>query len=107
FFFFQAEDGIRDFHVTRVQTCALLLPLGSKIFSSFRQELSKGRIKIPTIYLLKFFMIIVQLLISYFFYPRIHMIHPLKYLLVHYLRSMCILMLDKGFYLVVCLLYLD
>src|SRR5690606_39893224 len=22
-FFFQAEDGIRDFHVTRVQTCAL------------------------------------------------------------------------------------
>src|SRR5690606_40601590 len=23
FFFFQAEDGIRDFHVTRVQTCAL------------------------------------------------------------------------------------
>src|SRR5690606_39416855 len=34
FFFFQAEDGIRDFHVTGVQTCALpiywsvrLLPL--------------------------------------------------------------------------------
>src|SRR5436309_12429132 len=29
FFFFQAEDGIRDFHVTGVQTCALpiyLLP---------------------------------------------------------------------------------
>src|SRR5690606_1219405 len=23
YFFFQAEDGIRDFHVTRVQTCAL------------------------------------------------------------------------------------
>src|SRR5690606_41135668 len=23
FFFFQAEDGIRDFHVTGVQTCAL------------------------------------------------------------------------------------
>src|SRR5690606_40059822 len=22
-FFFQAQDGIRDFHVTRVQTCAL------------------------------------------------------------------------------------
>src|SRR5690606_41093817 len=26
FFFFQAEDGIRDFHVTGVQTCAL--PIG-------------------------------------------------------------------------------
>src|SRR5207302_7525317 len=28
FFFFQAEDGIRDFHVTGVQTCAL--PISSK-----------------------------------------------------------------------------
>src|SRR5690606_40085753 len=28
FFFFQAEDGIRDFHVTGVQTCAL--PICSK-----------------------------------------------------------------------------
>src|SRR5690606_39891931 len=28
-FFFQAEDGIRDFHVTGVQTCALpILPSG-------------------------------------------------------------------------------
>src|SRR5690606_40288416 len=26
FFFFQAEDGIRDFHVTGVQTCALPTP---------------------------------------------------------------------------------
>src|SRR5690606_40464587 len=30
FFFFQAEDGIRDFHVTGVQTCAL------PIYSSWR-----------------------------------------------------------------------
>src|SRR6266511_2470528 len=33
FFFFQAEDGIRDFHVTGVQTCALPifpLPAGSR-----------------------------------------------------------------------------
>src|SRR5690606_40008670 len=32
FFVFQAEDGIRDFHVTGVQTCALpiLYPLSSK-----------------------------------------------------------------------------
>src|SRR5690606_39757255 len=28
FFFFQAEDGIRDFHVTGVQTCAL--PISAK-----------------------------------------------------------------------------
>src|SRR5690606_40768336 len=29
FFFFQAEDGIRDFHVTGVQTCALpILEIG-------------------------------------------------------------------------------
>src|SRR5690606_39585702 len=28
FFFFQAEDGIRDFHVTGVQTCALPILMG-------------------------------------------------------------------------------
>src|SRR5690606_40944592 len=28
-FFFQAEDGIRDFHVTGVQTCALPISLPS------------------------------------------------------------------------------
>src|SRR5690606_9238944 len=28
YFFFQAEDGIRDFHVTGVQTCALPILLG-------------------------------------------------------------------------------
>src|SRR5690606_39335099 len=28
FFFFQAEDGIRDFHVTGVQTCALPIFVG-------------------------------------------------------------------------------
>src|SRR5690606_39492892 len=28
-FFFQAEDGIRDFHVTGVQTCALPIWFGS------------------------------------------------------------------------------
>src|SRR5690606_40520710 len=30
-FFFQAEDGIRDFHVTGVQTCALPI-LGLRLF---------------------------------------------------------------------------
>src|SRR5690606_39669013 len=29
FFFFQAEDGIRDFHVTGVQTCALPISIGT------------------------------------------------------------------------------
>src|SRR5690606_25570192 len=29
FFFFQAEDGIRDFHVTGVQTCALPISIHS------------------------------------------------------------------------------
>ena len=29
FFFFQAEDGIRDFHVTGVQTCALPISAAS------------------------------------------------------------------------------
>src|SRR5690606_34731826 len=33
FFFFQAEDGIRDFHVTGVQTCALpILTLAKPVF---------------------------------------------------------------------------
>src|SRR5690606_14040242 len=39
FFFFQAEDGIRDFHVTGVQTCAL------PIFTRF-YEFQGGRILI-------------------------------------------------------------
>src|SRR5690606_40087333 len=33
FFFFQAEDGIRDFHVTGVQTCAL--PICDEIFGGY------------------------------------------------------------------------
>src|SRR5690606_40475317 len=32
FFFFQAEDGIRDFHVTGVQTCAL--PIFLRVYQS-------------------------------------------------------------------------
>src|SRR5690606_39988269 len=30
-FFFQAEDGIRDFHVTGVQTCALPISIASAL----------------------------------------------------------------------------
>src|SRR5690606_40424766 len=33
FFFFQAEDGIRDFHVTGVQTCAL--PISPGVFKGY------------------------------------------------------------------------
>src|SRR6266496_2263129 len=47
FFFFQAEDGIRDLYVTGVQTCALpILGLGMDyallMVSRFREELAKG-----------------------------------------------------------------
>src|SRR5207302_4990879 len=42
FFFFQAEDGIRDFHVTGVQTCALPIFLEGRLdeqrLRHFRQE---------------------------------------------------------------------
>src|SRR6266511_1334550 len=37
FFFFQAEDGIRDFHVTGVQTCAL--PICEQDFGDTAGEL--------------------------------------------------------------------
>src|SRR2546422_5822355 len=39
FFFFQAEDGIRDVAVTGVQTCALPIFLGASILSSEGGEL--------------------------------------------------------------------
>src|SRR5690606_41146004 len=38
-FFFQAEDGIRDFHVTGVQTCALpILRLLSNVIAFFQSN---------------------------------------------------------------------
>src|SRR5690606_40118628 len=40
FFFFQAEDGIRDFHVTGVQTCAL--PIYPVLFSRVLDRKSRG-----------------------------------------------------------------
>src|SRR5207302_8018581 len=57
FFFFQAEDGIRYFHVTGVQTCALPISSvsakkagvdddGPDLFRPFSQR-RKGRNKIP------------------------------------------------------------
>src|SRR5690606_33032620 len=35
-FFFQAEDGIRDFHVTGVQTCALPISDENRLFTQMR-----------------------------------------------------------------------
>src|SRR6266536_6243508 len=43
FFFFQAEDGIRDPLVTGVQTCALPISEWQKIFSRPRKEEAKGK----------------------------------------------------------------
>src|SRR5690606_40958057 len=40
FFFFQAEDGIRDFHVTGVQTCAL--PIYRQISFKIFSRITKG-----------------------------------------------------------------
>src|SRR5439155_8407317 len=44
FFFFQAEDGIRDGHVTGVQTCALpIYRLPGKAFSSLLRRRARRR----------------------------------------------------------------
>src|SRR5207302_3425982 len=43
FFFFQAEDGIRDFHVTGVQTCALPISRRSRPRSSSGAHRSSTR----------------------------------------------------------------
>src|SRR5690606_39575861 len=43
-FFFQAEDGIRDFHVTGVQTCALPISSGDlpEQVLGWRGEMARG-----------------------------------------------------------------
>src|SRR5690606_41080165 len=41
FFFFQAEDGIRDFHVTGVQTCAL--PIWARAAGGGGRAVGRGR----------------------------------------------------------------
>src|SRR5690606_39416817 len=43
FFFFQAEDGIRDFHVTGVQTCALPISPPGGSWTSSRLSRRCGR----------------------------------------------------------------
>src|SRR6266702_5291252 len=43
FFFFQAEDGIRDGHVTGVQTCALPISGGMRQRVAFLRTLLAGK----------------------------------------------------------------
>src|SRR5690606_39440652 len=43
FFFFQAEDGIRDFHVTGVQTCALPISANTVITGTAAASVSNRR----------------------------------------------------------------
>src|SRR5690606_39760673 len=43
-FFFKAEDGIRDFHVTGVQTCAL--PIGMKDGAKGNEELIRETLRL-------------------------------------------------------------
>src|SRR6266511_6265627 len=56
FFFFQAEDGIRDFHVTGVQTCALPISLGfqgddvylrTALTTDIRRDSAWGYVRLP------------------------------------------------------------
>src|SRR2546426_3461212 len=43
FFFFQAEDGIRDYKVTGVQTCALPISLTGAIFAQDRRAVEEAK----------------------------------------------------------------
>src|SRR5690606_40241021 len=43
FFFFQAEDGIRDFHVTGVQTCALPISAAATLSRRWRAGRRRAR----------------------------------------------------------------
>src|SRR5690625_6652357 len=48
FFFFQAEDGIRDGHVTGVQTCALPISIEDSDFHNAYDKLEKLGVNILT-----------------------------------------------------------
>src|SRR5690606_39711797 len=49
FFFFQAEDGIRDFHVTGVQTCALPISWGWGMLGRVRRWAAAQQIDVINI----------------------------------------------------------
>src|SRR5690606_19539639 len=42
-FFFQAEDGIRDFHVTGVQTCALPIVVNEVVLVDIKEGMAEGK----------------------------------------------------------------
>src|SRR5690606_40255068 len=46
FFFFQAEDGIRDFHVTGVQTCALPISRSGRQYARGHQYAFMASIRV-------------------------------------------------------------
>src|SRR5690606_40401702 len=43
YFFFQAEDGIRDFHVTGVQTCALPIYILCELAHDVAEQLTEDQ----------------------------------------------------------------
>src|SRR5207302_2619705 len=55
FFFFQAEDGIRDFHVTGVQTCALPIfcVMALLLLSLLQRQLAQKGIDISIAHLIR------------------------------------------------------
>src|SRR2546426_1398748 len=46
FFFFQAEDGIRDYKVTGVQTCALPISIDGSVQAGVERVYGVGRLRI-------------------------------------------------------------
>src|SRR5215475_3413028 len=50
FFFFQAEDGIRDFHVTGVQTCALPIWPWALPFLGLLLSIATGPLLFPKVW---------------------------------------------------------
>src|SRR5204863_4005232 len=49
FFFFQAEDGIRDLYVTGVQTCALPISIASRTCESIEKLVGEIRTSVEDI----------------------------------------------------------
>src|SRR5690606_41202640 len=54
---FQAEDGIRDFHVTVVQTCALPISVSNKVsnFITYTPGLCRSDSRLPSLCSLSYF----------------------------------------------------
>src|SRR5690606_39972548 len=60
FFFFQAEDGIRDFHVTGVQTCALPISSTPSLrFNTFSTRLEHAAQVMPAMWMVICFVLAI------------------------------------------------